>query len=422
MRKVLEERERKGTLRRLLSAPSLVASDQTEVDFSSNDYLGLAQDREQVACVTSTLIAASETLGATGSRLLSGDSDAFHRLESYLAYVHHRPAALICNSGYDANLSVVSSLLCCCILHDEYIHNSLHMGIRLWKSSQQSGDAKISRSFRHNNVKDMDEQLQILSNSPSKARIIVLIESVYSMDGDIAPIRDMLAVCAKHQALLIVDEAHGLGVFGRERRSGALPGTGVVAMVNSEDHPSLLCSIHTFGKAAGCHGAVVCGSQLLKEYLVNYGYPFIYSTALPPHSLCTIQHAYDTMTGTKGDRLRKRLFHLLDAFRSSLIPFLQANCHSIHLLPSSTPIQALMISGNEECTRFCSTLFTMSSERIRLYPIKTPTVPAGQERIRIIIHAHNTIQEIDEMVSLVKVTLHEMGLTNSHAPPRMSRL
>ena len=424
MSRVLEERQKKGTLRRLLHSNEDDDDTQQQhanretIDFSSNDYLGIARDAKQqslVADATGQLNRMS--LGATGSRLLSGDSVAFHALEDYLARVHRRPAALVCNSGYDANLSVVSSLLCTCIIYDEYCHNSLHMGIRLWMSQQQQ-PSKVAVSFRHNSLDDLKEKLeQHVNIRTSDARIVVIIESVYSMDGDVAPIREMLDLCQQYNALLVVDEAHGLGICGRRRRDDALPGTGVLAMEEVEEHPALLCSIHTFGKAAGCHGAVVCGSMQLKKYLANYAYPFIYSTALPPHSLVTIQCAYETMTGRKGDRLRETVNGLADLFRRGLQEYLRMRCPSIYLLPSTTPIQALMVPGNQECTRFCEMLYKASDERIRLYPIKTPTVPAGQERIRIIIHAHNTPEQVQGLVELIQSTLQAMGLSACRQRP-----
>lgn len=470
MLRALRHREERGMLRRLYHAPEedpgdtrgRHISDDSIMDFSSNDYLGLAHDQEQAELCRSEAnrrVASNNAnrrhnpvlIGATGSRLLSGDSVAFHALESYLAQIHRRPAALLCNSGYDANLTVVSSLPCNCIIYDEYAHNSLHMGMRLWKSQEinsNSSTAATGRarnkkecfSFRHNDVDDLRNQLRRHQQKLSNSKIVVLIESVYSMDGDVAPIRDMLDLCYKFDAQLVVDEAHGLGTFGRQRRgrritkeSGELVrlpgGTGVLAREEVEDHPSLLCSVHTFGKAAGCHGAVVCGSKTLKEYLVNYGYPLIYSTALPYHSLVTIRCSYETMTGLKGDRLREHVFNLVNAFRSRLNPILDRgssggsgaagirNASTTYLLPSTSPIQALMLPGNEPCTHFCQLLFIKSGKRILLYPIKSPTVPAGQERIRIIIHSHNTLEEVETLVMLIQETLEEMGMIN-----RRSRL
>ncbi|GKY94989.1 hypothetical protein MPSEU_000463500 [Mayamaea pseudoterrestris] len=399
-----------------------------QIDFSSNDYLGLARESEQTAMVASALTQADAMpLGATGSRLLSGDSLAHQQLEDYLAMVHCQPAALLCNSGYDANLSVVSSLTCDCIIYDEYIHNSLHMGLRLWKAKTSSqgkhdNNNKTCASFLHNDLNDLQKQLQSYSNHT----VVVVVESVYSMDGDIAPLRQMLNLCQQFHAMLVVDEAHGLGFCGGPPAStikNNYTGTGVLARENVQNHPNLHCSIHTFGKAAGCHGAVVCGSKLLKQYLVNYAYPFIYSTALPPHSLVVIKCAYETMTGPRGDALRDKLNQLITLFRKNLTAHLRAiYCPSIKLLASNTPIQALMVPGNEQCTQFCQQLYAASTKRIVLYPIKTPTVPAGQERVRIIIHAHNTVEQVLMLVDLIKTTLNDMALSRRHDMLLQSKL
>jgi 8-amino-7-oxononanoate synthase len=433
MKAALEGRRQKGTLRKLhaTTAPSAADNDTPStidiVDFSSNDYLGLAHDPDQHAAVESAyaqLVQEDATrfvprLGATGSRLLSGDSSAFHALEHYIAGLHNRETAFLCNSGYDANLAVVSSLPADVILYDEYAHNSLHMGMRLWHAQDSANKQMIS--FRHNSTKDLQTKLEALrtDNKTHKADVIVLIESVYSMDGDVAPVRAMLDVAHQFGAQVVVDEAHGLGIYGKtnndidsRRITGSgvsIPGgTGVLAAEQVEQHPALACSIHTFGKAAGCHGAVVCGSTVFRDYLVNYGYPVIYSTALPLHSLAVIRCSYDTMTGGKGDRLRESVFQFVYMFRRTLEPFL-ATCHKVHLLPSTSPIQALMIPDNTACTEFCNILFVKSNKRIQLFPIKSPTVSKGQERVRIILHAHNTTEQVETLVLLIQSTLRDMG-------------
>jgi 8-amino-7-oxononanoate synthase len=276
-------------------------------------------------------------------------------------------------------------------------------------------------SFRHNSTDDLHRKLEeLLTNNkgkPDKVDVIVLIESVYSMDGDVAPVPAMLDVAHQFSAQVIVDEAHGLGIYGRNSNDsndsrttggGVGGGTGVLAQEQVEQHPALACSIHTFGKAARCHGAVVCGSTVFRGYLINYGYPVIYSTALPLHSLATIKCSYETMTGVKGDRLRESVFQLVYMFRRTLEPFL-ATCHEVHLLPSTSPIQALMIPDNNACTEFFNMIFVKSNKRIQLFPIKSPTVPQGQERVHIILHAHNTTEQVETLVLLIQSTLRDMG-------------
>ena len=432
MRQALKVRRTKGTIRRLQASSShcTMASGEDPIDFSSNDYLGLAHDLEQNQLVErryeevlSSAPSGSAVLGATGSRLLSGDAPMFHKLEDDLARIHNRPSALLCNSGYDANLTVVSCLPCDVIVYDEYAHNSLHMGMRLWQTAQSAKGSEATRRsfpFAHNNTDHLKRVLCKIKDESPASRVVVLIESVYSMDGDIAHVKRILDVAASLGARVIVDEAHGLGIYGRNAQQAnreLLPGTGVVAAENVEDHRALLCSVHTFGKAAGCHGAVLCfASPIHKEYTINYGYPLIYSTALPTHSLVAIRSAYDTMTSAKGDLLRKALFELVQFFRARLQPFLR-HSNAVYLLPSTSPIQALIVPGNDRCTRFCQNLWEASGRRIRLFPIKSPTVPVGQERVRIIIHAHNTRSQVKLLVRLLVQCLGDMALL----PPK-SRL
>ena len=472
----LKQRIQRGTARRLLYSvdptttvvhrnnvnPASIAKSSTTpitvsgttsgkitLDFSSNDYLGLARDKEQyrlveqemeryISSIQSPINKESQTddhqnhryytvplLGSTGSRLLSGDTKLLHDLEDYLCHIHHAQSALLCNSGYDANLSVVSTLPCTCILYDSYIHNSLHMGIRLWQSQSKTevpereantDTRKTVASFQHNNVHDLRQKLQYYRNQGHN--IVILIESVYSMDGDIAPVREVLDLAESYQSWVVVDEAHGFGVFGTsddDMNSSNSVGTGVLAMTQCEQHPALLSVIYTYGKAAGCHGAVICSPHInyMKEYWINYAYPIIYSTTLPLHSILTIQCSYHTITRTKGRRLRRHLSQLIQYFQSRLTQTLdtlrvkQKN-HPYRILQSSSPIQALIVPGNMECTTFCEVMFRISDGTLRLFPIKAPTVPIGQERIRIVLHAHNTIQQIDTLLEYIERTLQEL--------------
>lgn len=402
MQVAIDKRRNEGTIRRLQYRDSMPCDEI--IDFSSNDYLGLAQDSDQHAAVSQEYESLHQTsrLGATGSRLLSGDHAYFHRIEDDLARIHRREAALLFNSGYDANLSVVSCLPCDYIVYDEYAHNSLHMGIRLWQSAKAG---RVAVSFRHNNVNDLEKTLQGIDS-----RVMILLESVYSMDGDMAPLSEMLNVAGAHNAQVIVDEAHGIGVYGK--------GTGVLGELNLEHHPALFASVYTFGKAVGCHGAVVCfPSNIHKDYLINFGYPLIYSTALPLHSLATIRCAYMTMTGDKGDNLRTRLFSRVKLFRELMNAVLPKN-NMIYLIDSRSPIQALVIAGNRVCTEFCDRLLAASMQRIRLFPIKSPTVPKGTERVRIILHAHNSMEQVRLLVKLLICNLQSMGLVPVH-PSRL---
>ena len=390
----LNRRRERGSLRKLVPFHT-----SEVVDFSSNDYLGLAQNLDQHAQVQRAYEKLSQRIhlvGSTGSRLLTGDSEYAHHLEEQLAQWHSRPAALLCNSGYDANLAVLSSVTRhSIVLLDELCHNSLYMGIQLGKGSQ--------KIFRHNNTQDLEGLLQQNTSQENCKQVFIVVESVYSMDGDVGPLQEILELALRFRACVIVDEAHGLGVFGSN-------GMGVLAALRLENHPALLCSIHTFGKAAGCHGAVVCGSIAMKEYLINYGRPIVYSTSLPLHSLVCIACAYESMRGEVGRRLRAELYEIVEVFRKGMLKLMaMTGDDSVALVPSYSAVQALIIPGNKACVDFCELLWLRSGQRMRLYPIRSPTVPIGQERVRIIVHSHNTKEQVEELLYLIKCTMQDMG-------------
>lgn len=336
------------------------------IDFCSNDYLGLARvDLKHDAKET-----AIPAWGATGSRLISGHSRTAEQLEGFLAQFHLAEVALLFNSGYQANLGLLSCLSTRhdTFIYDQLIHASLRDGIQL-------APAKAF-NFAHNDVADLALKLQRASG-----RKMVIIESIYSMDGDEAPIADILAVCEKFGAQLIVDEAHATGVFGAA-------GQGVVVAKGLQDR--VWARVHTFGKAIGAHGAVVVGSRLLKDYLINFSRAFIYTTALPDHLLERIQLAYQEMA--KGEKMQQ-LNRNIDYFKAQL-----SKQSQIQFIDSQHPIQCLIIGGNSQ-TRDFSTLLQQAGFDVRA--ILSPTVPKGKERLRICLHAFNTIEEITALTTLI---------------------
>jgi len=424
LQEALDRRQSEGTLRSLKSLEEVQQQESSRsIDFSSNDYLGLARSAQQQARVEEAYSYAStssnNTLGATGSRLLSGDSVYCRRLEEWLAHLHHRPAALVCNSGYDANLCVTSCLPVDVIIMDELCHNSIVMGVR-WNNRQKN---TVVTSFLHNDTQDLERTLQ-----EHRAKVIlVVVESVYSMDGDVAPLREILNIAQSFGAQVVVDEAHGLGIYGRTNRrdlmlsngnmlqdnnANSIGGTGVLAAMELESHPALFASVHTFGKAAGCHGAVLCcSSRRLRDYLLNYARPFIYSTALPMHSLVTMKCSYETMISREGEERRRCAFALVRLFRQLVDNMLgNATVSNIALCPSDSPIQALLVPGNDICIEFCRVM--QECYGILLYPIRAPTVARGQERVRIILHAHNTSGQVSHLVECMDKTLQKMRLVN----------
>jgi 8-amino-7-oxononanoate synthase len=424
MRIQLDRRRENGSIRAPLSMHTL-EQQRTGFDFSTNDYLGLAQSARQKKVVEELHHEAEHSsnasLGATGSRLLSGDSLYARNLELWLAKLHQRPTATLFNSGYDANLSIISSVLLQgdLVILDELCHNSLVMGVRM--SREQA-----CFTFEHNNVDALERILRAKRHSNRGGKCLIVVESVYSMDGDVAPLKAMLDLAAKYKADVVVDEAHGLGIYGSTNRqdlkllegsksgipqpsSSSTGGTGVLAALQLEHHPALLCSVHTFGKAAGCHGAIICGSSVLRDFLWNYARPLIYSTAMPLHSLVAIRGSYQSMVGPEGEQRRRNVFSLVRLFREIMTESLAGSPGSVSLWASPSPIQALVIAGNEVCIQFCKS--TLERFQIRLYPIRAPTVPIGQERVRIIIHAHNSEREIRYLCQALLQTLVEMRLS-----------
>ena len=442
----LDRRRREGSLRSLMRLPQAIeidcpnstSSSSTLIDFASNDYLGLARCSNQrtlvqssydylYACNNGKQLSNRPMLGASGSRLLSGDSHLARTIEVKLANVHNRPSALLFNSGYDANLSILSSLPYRqndAIVVDELVHNSLIMGVRMGRLQRER-----VYMFKHNDVMDLRRVLtHVKSSSSSHSSTLVVVESVYSMDGDIAPLKSILELANVTGARVMVDEAHGLGVYGNTNPQNlestlsdidlncvnlqSKGGTGVLAALNLECHPALLCSIHTFGKAAGCHGAIVAGSTILIEYLVNYARPFVYSTALPPHSLVSIQQAYESMMSDEGERRRVKVFRLVKLFREEMTTEFRTVFHDsdFEILPSPSPIQVILVPGNDRCISVCQYL---RSNCLDVYAIRSPTVAKGKERIRIILHSHNTEDEVRALITLLVVALKQLSSPNN---------
>jgi 8-amino-7-oxononanoate synthase len=351
----LLKREEQGSLRKM----SLV---NKGIDFTSNDYLGFARSTELYKMIEDKMGLSEKRVGSGGSRLLSGNSQVAEELESFLAQFYNASAALVFNSGYDANVGLFSSVAKKgdIILYDELVHASIHDGIKLSKAD--------SFPFRHSDLTHLEERL-----NHSSGNIFVAVESVYSMDGDWPPLTDISNLCKKHKANLIVDEAHATGVFGK----------GLVQQQNIES--GVFARVHTFGKALGCHGAVVLGSIALKEYLVNYARSFIYTTALPLHSLISIESAHRLLE--KSVIIQNDLLDNISYFRKKI----KASKYS-KWLESPSSIQSLIVPGNNEVKNVCRMLQDVD---IDVRPILNPTVAKGKERIRVCLHSYNTKEEID---------------------------
>jgi len=331
--------------------------DSQQIDFSSNDYLGLAQVAE-IHNLSNQYI----DNGAAGSRLLSGNKFYHENIEEYIAGFFNSQSALLYNSGYMANLGVLSSVpqKGDTVLMDELSHICIKEGVRLSRAGYFN--------FKHNDLKDLERKL-----AKAEGNIFIVVESIYSMDGDEAPLVDLVEIAGKYAAALIVDEAHSTGLHGDF-------GDGLCCALGIEEE--IFARIYTFGKAVGAHGAAVCGSSILKEYLINYSRQFIYTTALPHQSVVTIENALEYRK--QRPDLWSKLKSNIDLYRKELDP-------GIPKLNSDHPIQGVVVENSKSAVDFANYLI---HEGFDIRPILSPTVAKGKERVRICIHAFNSEEEI----------------------------
>ena len=343
LRNILQKRKANNGFRQL-------KTESNGIDFCSNNYLGFSDKDWKIE---------SRKNGATGSRLISGHSTIFNTVEQQVATFHNTEAALIFNSGYDANLGLFSAIpqKGDTIIYDALCHASIRDGLRL-------GLAK-NFSFKHNDIVDLEKKIKNANGT-----IFVAIESIYSMDGDAAPLKEISKICKESNAYLIVDEAHATGVFGKN-------GVGLCQELDI----STFARIHTFSKALGCHGAAIVGSHNLKDYLINFARSFIYTTAMPEHSILCIQKVVEHLNTST---IEQETLH-------QKIALFQQNFKNEKLIHSTSAIQSIIIGGNEK-TKEIATILQQAGFDIR--PILNPTVAKGSERIRVCLHAFNTDENV----------------------------
>ncbi|MFI5138058.1 MAG: aminotransferase class I/II-fold pyridoxal phosphate-dependent enzyme [Sphingobacteriales bacterium] len=350
----LEERHTAGNYRTLKPENNLV-------DFCSNDYLGFARSLTLKSKIDAEINGSGLIAnGSGGSRLLAGNSTFAEDLEKQIAALHKSEAGLMFNSGYNANLGLFSSLpqRGDTIITDELIHASIIDGARLSYANRYI--------FKHNDLQSLEGKLQ-----QAKGNCYVAIESVYSMDGDTPPIEQILTLTDKYNAHLIVDEAHAVGLYG-------------FGLIDSRLQNRIFARVVTFGKALGCHGAIVLGSNLLKDYLVNFARSFIYTTAAPYHQVATVKMAYQLLQQSTDD---------IALLRNNISLFKQKikNSAAYPLIDSDSAIQCIILRSNEKAKKLAMLL---QDNGLDVRPILSPTVPAGSERIRICLHSFNTEEEI----------------------------
>jgi 8-amino-7-oxononanoate synthase len=391
----LENRRKQSTIRKLTINPP------NSVDFSSNDFLSLASSSELRDRFLQELHIepALQNIGSGGSRLLDGNSRYTERLENDIAAFHNAPTGLLCNSGFDANTGLFSCLPQPgdIIIYDELIHASVHEGMRLSR-------ATVQVCFAHNDARALRSVLESYVNSDQfvqqgRRNVFVAVEAVYSMDGDIADLRaivdivkDLLPLGNGH---IVVDEAHSNGVFGDR-------GRGLVCELGLEDE--IAVRLHTFGKALACNGAILLCNALIREYLINYARPLIYTTFMAYPAQAAVRASYSFLMEGKTLSLMSNLRVLIEALHVRLL-----NMQESLQLPQGkrrlmqcpvqcprTPIFAVLSSEPKSLAEHCQ------RQGFVVRSIMPPTVPAGLERVRVCLHAGNTIDQIDRLVASMR--------------------
>lgn len=357
----LEARSR----RRRLASPS-------GIDFSSNDYLALSDDPGVLRAVAEAA-ARGVPHGSTGSRLLSGNHPLHVEAERRFARFLGREDALLFSSGFAANHALLSALPSRrdLILLDAAAHASLKEGAR--------ASLATKRSFPHN---DPDGLRRALRDRPAFDAALVVIEGIYSMDGDAAPIAELAEVAREHDAELVVDEAHATGLYGHQAR-------GIHATVELPRPP--LATVHPCGKALGSAGAFVAADRSVIDYLVNVARPFLFSTAPAPLQAAALLAALDLLPAMAGRAeavldLSARLRRRLDALRRW------------RALPGSSPIVPVVIGADD---RALAAAEMLRKEGLDVRAIRPPTVPAGTARLRISLTARHAAGEIDRLADAV---------------------
>lgn len=357
----LNERVKNGSLRKLTVS-------KHPFDFCSNDYLGFANS----SVLKEMIDEQSHNIkdfkhGSSGSRLLAGNHTYTEETEQLIANFHNAQSGLIFNSGYDANIGLLSSVpqRGDTIITDELIHASLIDGARL-------SHAERFR-FKHNDIIDLEAKLK-----NAKGLIYVVVESIYSMDGDTAPLLEISSLCKIYKANLIVDEAHATGVFGKK-------GKGIVVALGLEN--DTFARIVTFGKAIGTHGAIILGNNTLRDYLINFSRSFIYTTAASLHNIIAINCSYQLLGNGDFEKQIQKKIVLYNELTANL---------KMPTIKSESAIQTILFSDNEGAKSAASKLATKG---FNVKAILSPTVAIGKERLRICLHTFNTDQEITDLVN-----------------------
>jgi 8-amino-7-oxononanoate synthase len=386
----LAERKDAGLFRRRLTASSpqgvnVVIDGREYLSFCSNDYLGLASHPDLVRVLQEA--AGKWGTGAGASHLLGGHSEPHEELERVAARCIGADRALLFSTGYMANLAVMSALAGRgdLIHQDRLNHASLIDGALLSRAAL--------KRYRHRDTAQLASHLADAAGN-SHRRQLIASDGVFSMDGDLAPLQTMLSLARQHQALCYIDDAHGFGVIG-EKGKGIVEQAAGDGSDFSDGQLLLMC---TLGKAMGSFGAFVAGSGELIETLVQSGRSYIYTTALPPAQAAVSVAAIELIE--KEAWRRSKL--------ASLVSYFKTGCRQrdIPLMDSATPIQPVMIGSNERAMRIAGQL---NDQGLLVFAIRSPTVAAGSERIRITLSAEHDEAAIGRLLDGLANALHDTG-------------
>jgi 8-amino-7-oxononanoate synthase len=365
--------------------------DQRELKvFCSNDYLGLANHPKLVAALAEG--AKLYGVGSGASHLISGHSVAHDLLEKKLAACEskHIPnaRALFFSTGYLANINAITGLSRLAnqgevsIYSAKLNHASLIDGVRLASSQTK---AKVTL-FDHQNLDFLEEAL----NQDTHPLKLIVVDGVFSMDGDIAPVKNLLHLAEQYDALLMVDDAHGFGVLG-EYGHGILEQSGV--------HSERIIYVGTLGKAAGVSGAFICATAPFIEWLIQKGRPYIYSTATPPAIAHTLLTSLELIEGKEGIARRKQLNQLIQIWRDEMA------FHNWEKTPSSTSIQPVILGSNASALAAAKLL---DEAGYWIPAIRPPTVPVGSSRLRITFSANHSVDDLRELIKTLQVIEQEV--------------
>lgn len=379
LQSALDQRKIDGLLRqrRLLDSPQaehIVANNKHFLSFCSNDYLGLANHPALIAAMQRA--AGDSGVGSGASNLITGHHRYHDDLEKQLAKFVKLPAALLFSTGYMANIGVIGALMGRndAVFADKLNHACLNDGAYF-------SLAEFNR-FAHNDV----AALEALLKASSAKHKLIAVDAVFSMDGDIAPLPEYLALCEKYDAYLYVDDAHGFGVLG-EHGEGSLNHFQVTK--NMPKSPRIIM-MATLGKAAGVAGAFVAGEQVVIDYLIQSAKSYVYSTPAPPALSATLSASVSLIE--QGDALREHLRMLIAYLKDNL------HCTKWQLMPSDTAVQPLVVGGNLEALALSEYLQTLG---ILVPAIRPPTVPVNTSRLRISLSAAHSLDDVKALIATI---------------------